>query len=242
MNRIDLYIKKDLLQYILMQRTQYLKKTIIHKAVAKLLRFFSFSDFGSIKANILLNHNGIKNEYNTDMWSEYISIKDQLPESAENILDIGCGIGGIDIYLYKHYKNSSNIYLIDKSAIDDNLHYGFKDQGSFYNSLLLTRSFLVENNVPEERIFVQEANAENIIEFNQQFDLIISLISWGFHYPVATYLKSAFDKLKTNGMIIIDVRKDSNGIEELKEEFKEVNIIKEFSKHFRVMVKKSYSA
>jgi len=132
--------------------------------------------------------------------------------------------------------------LIDKSAIDVNLHYGFKDQGSFYNSLLLTRSFLVENNVPEERIFVQEANAENIIEFNQQFDLIISLISWGFHYPVATYLKSAFDKLKTNGMIIIDVRKDSNGIEELKEEFKEVNIIKEFSKHFRVMVKKSYSA
>ena len=89
---------------------------------------------------------------------------------------------------------------------------------------------------------MQEANAENIIEFNQQFDLIISLISWGFHYPVATYLKSAFDKLKTNGMIIIDVRKDSNGIEELKEEFKEVNIIKEFSKHFRVMVKKSYSA
>lgn len=242
MNRIDLYIKKDLLQYILMQRTQYLKKTIIHKAVAKLLRVFSFSDFGSIKANILLNHNGIKNEYNTDMWSEYISIKDQLPESAENILDIGCGIGGIDIYLYKHYKNSSNIFLIDKSAIDDNLHYGFKDQGSFYNSLLLTRTFLIENNVPEERIFVQEANAENIIEFNQQFDLIISLISWGFHYPVATYLKSAFDKLKTNGMIIIDVRKDSNGIEELKEEFKEVNIIKEFSKHFRVMVKKSYSA
>lgn len=242
MNRIDLYIKKDLLQYILMQRTQYLKKTIIHKAVAKLLRVFSFSDFGSIKANILLNHNGIKNEYNTDMWSEYISIKDQLPESAENILDIGCGIGGIDIYLYKHYKNSSNIYLIDKSAIDDNLHYGFKDQGSFYNSLLLTRTFLIENNVPEERIFVQEANAENIIEFNQQFDLIISLISWGFHYPVETYLRSAFDKLKTNGMIIIDVRKDSNGIEELKEEFKEVNIIKEFSKHFRVMVKKSYSA
>jgi len=242
MNRIDLYIKKDLLQYILMQRTQYLKKTIIHKAVAKLLRVFSFSDFGSIKANILLNHNGIKNEYNTDMWSEYISIKDQLPESAENILDIGCGIGGIDIYLYKHYKNSSNIFLIDKSAIDDNLHYGFKDQGSFYNSLLLTRTFLIENNVPEERIFVQEANAENIIEFNKQFDLIISLISWGFHYPVATYLKSAFDKLKTNGMIIIDVRKDSNGIEELKEEFKEVNIIKEFSKHFRVMVKKSYSA
>jgi len=242
MNRIDLYIKKDLLQYILMQRTQYLKKTIIHKAVAKLLRVFSFSDFGSIKANILLNHNGIKNEYNTDMWSEYISIKDQLPESAENILDIGCGIGGIDIYLYKHYKNSSNIYLIDKSAIDDNLHYGFKDQGSFYNSLLLTRTFLIENNVPEERIFVQEANAENIIEFNQQFDLIISLISWGFHYPVETYLRTAFDKLKTNGMIIIDVRKDSNGIEELKEEFKEVNIIKEFSKHFRVMVKKSYSA
>ncbi len=242
MNRIDLYIKKDLLQYILMQRTQYLKKTIIHKAVAKLLRVFSFSDFGSIKANILLNHNGIKNEYNTDMWSEYISIKDQLPESAENILDIGCGIGGIDIYLYKHYKNSSNIFLIDKSAIDDNLHYGFKDQGSFYNSLLLTRTFLIENNVPEERIFVQEANAENIIEFNQQFDLIISLISWGFHYPVETYLRSAFDKLKTNGMIIIDVRKDSNGIEELKEEFKEVNIIKEFSKHFRVMVKKSYSA
>ena len=242
MNRIDLYIKKDLLQYILMQRTQYLKKTIIHKAVAKLLRVFSFSDFGSIKANILLNHNGIKNEYNTDMWSEYISIKDQLPESAENILDIGCGIGGIDIYLYKHYKNSSNIFLIDKSAIDDNLHYGFKDQGSFYNSLLLTRTFLIENNVPEERIFVQEANAENIIEFNQQFDLIISLISWGFHYPVETYLRTAFDKLKTNGMIIIDVRKDSNGIEELKEEFKEVNIIKEFSKHFRVMVKKSYSA
>lgn len=189
MNKINLNIKKDSLQYILMQRTQYLKKTIIHKAVAKFLRFFSFSGFGSmLKANILLNPIGIKNEYNNDMWSEYISIKDHLPEYAESILDIGCGIGGIDIYLYKHYKNSANIYLIDKSAIDDNLHYGFKDHGSFYNSLMLTRSFLSKNNVPEERIFVQEANAGNTIEFNQKFDLIISLISWGFHYPVTTYL------------------------------------------------------
>src|ERR1035438_286721 len=43
-------------------------------------------------------------------------IKPPLPKVANNILDIGCGIGIINLYIYEHYNKIPNFYLMDKTA------------------------------------------------------------------------------------------------------------------------------
>ncbi|MFT6946110.1 MAG: SAM-dependent methyltransferase [Vicingaceae bacterium] len=229
-------IDKKAIPFILFQRTQYIEKSYIHKAVAKFFRVFSScTSLNSIlKANDLLSRDSIRSVYHNDMVSEFESIKNELPESAENVLDIGCGIAGIDILISRHYGHKVNICLLDKSTIDNDLHYGFEKRGSFYNSLALSKKVLVDNGVHEANVFVQEATNGNTINFDKKFDLIISIISWGFHYPVEVYLDQVYSNLNTGGLLILDVRKESSGLEQLINKFGNHNIVKEFEKHFRV--------
>ena len=140
----------------------------------------------------------------------------------------------MDVLISSHYDNKIEVCLLDKSSIDRDLHYGFEKRGSFYNSLSLAKKVLVDNGVLEKNIFLQEATNDNAINFNKKFDLIISTISWGFHYPVEIYLDEVFSELNVDGILIIDVRKESNGRELLQDKFGNGKIIKEFTKHDRL--------
>lgn len=222
--------------YILFQRTQYIKKTKLHKAFAKLFRMVTncTSLEGILKSNKLLSSKSIKEEYYRDMVSEYESIKSELPAKAENILDIGCGIAGLDLLISEHYNHSVNLHLLDKSSTDKEVHYGFEEVGSFYNSLSLSKKVLIDNGVNKKRVFLQEATEDNSINFDNEFDLIISIISWGFHYPVETYLNEVYNKLRIGGILILDVRKESDGLVQLKNKFNNCFTVKEYKKHYRV--------
>ena len=68
-------------------------------------------------------------------------------------------------------------------------------------------------------------------------DFVISTISWGFHFPVSTYLKSVANVLSENGILIIDIRKDTGGENELKTEF-QIEPIRIFSKYVTYRCKK----
>jgi len=231
-------IQNNFVPFILMQRTQYVEKSFLFRAVSKALKTVGYAKYpGLVKVNQIFNSRKIRNLYQSDMEAEFKSIAGYIPFVAHNILDIGCGIGGIDALLAAHYKFNIDVFLIDKSEIDGDLHYGYYSKGSYYNSLTCSKKFLTDNGVPSGRIFLQEANESNSILFDAKFDLIISLISWGFHYPVQTYIDAVIDKLATDGLLIIDVRKDSKGIQELETKFEQVEISKEFRKHFRVKAK-----
>ena len=52
-------------------------------------------------------------------------IKEYLPSKVENIMDIGCGLGIINIYLNDIYINQPNFFLLDKNRIDKKIKYGF---------------------------------------------------------------------------------------------------------------------
>jgi SAM-dependent methyltransferase len=233
-------IDNKAIPFILFQRTQYIKKSIAHKAMSKAFRIFSkcTSLESILKANTLLSGGSIKKEYYDDMVSEFETIKNELPETANNILDIGCGIAGLDLLISRHYDNKVNINLLDKSTTDNDVHYGFEKRGSFYNSLSLSKKVLVENGIQENNIFLQEATNDNAINFDKKFDLIISIISWGFHYPIEVYLDEVYNKLSVGGILIVDVRKESDGLEQLKNKFGEYFVIEEFKKHNRVKLVK----
>ena len=68
----------------------------------------------------------------------------------------------------------------------------------------------------------------------EALDLVISLISWGFHYPVAVYADQVREILRPGGRVILDVRKGTDGREQLEARFPRVLQISETRKKERL--------
>ena len=170
--------------------------------------------------------------YEGDIGRTYESIKAYLPKNCSRVLDIGCGLGGIDLMIYNHYNGNVELNLLDYSKIDDKIHYGYQNTGSIYNSLELSKEFLVMNGVDESKIKIH--NAENEFPIGR-FDVILSILSCGFHYPVSTYLDKVKDCL--DGVAIFDIRKHSNQEDELRKNFNHVEVIAEYTKCHRTLFK-----
>ena len=114
-------------------------------------------------------------------------IKEYLPSKVENIMDIGCGLGIINIYLNDIYINQPNFFLLDKNRIDKKIKYGFSSNYESYNDLNETKNLLLNNNININSIHT--VDVEKDIEINNKIDLVISLKSMGYHYPIDLYLK-----------------------------------------------------
>jgi SAM-dependent methyltransferase len=173
--------------------------------------------------------------------NEYIFNKIQpfINDHIYNILDIGCGLGGFDALLYNKLESTPQLFMMDKddeSPINGRHYTGFEKEPAAYNSLKATRDFLIKNNVLEEHISLIEA--ENGFPKQQEFDVVVSFLAWGFHFPVSYYINEVYRSLKNNGSLCIDLRKGTNGIDELKEYFKEVNLAYEGEKHLCVVATK----
>ncbi len=225
--------------YILFQRTAYLKYThsLLYRALRKVSPFSLYKK--TVHLESCVRGNKIKAMYMDDMTHEYNVIKGDLPENCQSVLDIGCGIAGINILVNQHYKNLDiKFYLLDKSEIENNVFYLFNSKGAFYNSLELACDTLSTNGILRKNIIPIVANEKNEIAIDEKIDLIISLISWGFHYPVSTYLDRAYEILSENGRLIIDVRKDTDGLDLLISKFAHVDVIEENTTRKRVVCSK----
>jgi hypothetical protein len=64
-------------------------------------------------------------------------------------------------------------------------------------------------------------------------------MTWGFHFPVETYLDRVHELLNENGSLIIDVRKGSGGLERLSQRFERCDIIQDARNRVRVCAGKT---
>ena len=96
---------------------------------------------------------------------------------------------------------------------------------------------LEANGISSNRIYTQEVMGNHIFP-DEQFDFIVSLISWGFHYPVETYLDKVYDLMKLGGKLIIDIRKGSSGEKLIKQKFGSIQVLKDTQKSRRILVQK----
>jgi SAM-dependent methyltransferase len=173
------------------------------------------------------------------MRDEYNSIKHVLPNSCSTVLDIGCGVAGIDVFIERHYSGQApDFYLLDKSRVEQSVFYMFHEQAAFYNSLNVAGETLHANGISNGRIHLIEATDRNEIGMGAPVDLALSLLSWGFHYPVATYVERVHELLSEHGVVILDVRKGTDDIEVLRRTFGRVDIIFATGKQYRVVARK----
>lgn len=229
-------------RYILLQRTEYLTFTnrSLPRFIRRLIPSLDYRRWVEFEAR--LNAGKVIALYMTDMEKEYESIKDFLPPICSRILDIGCGIAGIDVLLYEHYSNEGiEFFLLDKSAVEENIYYDYEEKGAFYNSLELSEETLVRNGVDRNRIHLLEASEGSGIDIEKPVDLALSLLSWGFHYPVGTYLEQVHGVLDVGGVLILDVRKGTGGLDQIREKFGHYTVVREDAKYTRVCATKSRS-
>jgi hypothetical protein len=142
--------------------------------------------------------------YEADLWRTYLEIRTHLPEACSGAsLDIGSGLGGIDVLLSRHYGGELNVNLLDgeRDAPVMALHR------ETFSSEAVARDFLIANGVPANRIgYYTPASAS----LTKVWDLVLSLGSWCFHYAPDAYLPRLLEGggLHSDTVIILDVRRD----------------------------------
>jgi hypothetical protein len=129
-------------------------------------------------------------DYLNSIEQDFKEIEPHLPERVDSILDIGCGMAGIDVYLKRKFPNAS-LSLLDGDGKFP--MYNYRANCPPYSSRKAAESLLTANGVKVDR-WHDVGTQEEL-----KADLIVSLLSWGFHYPLGTY--------KVSGFCIADLRK-----------------------------------
>jgi hypothetical protein len=228
-------LPKEANEYVLLQRTSLIKDER-SKLTKKLSRFGlgkSYED--EVRDQSKENNAEISNGYYTEIEKVFNTLKPHISKNTQSILDIGSGLAGLDVFLWSLLqKNQPKIYLLDKTKVEKKIWYEFKSHGAFYNSLDLAKKNLMSNGVESSNITVIEAPNNGIIKNIKNIDLVISTISWGFHYPVDLYIDSVLSLMSKKGVLIIDVRKNKGGLDTLAAKFKTISIIKNEKKYLTV--------
>lgn len=205
-------------RYVLFQRTSLLPKRRFLDRIEKLLKLMKVYNRGYekfVERYAKTEAERIDKEYFYQINTLVKTIIPHIPRETRSILDIGCGIAGLDLFLYNNLDDPKLI-LLDKTEMEDVVWYSFRNKGAYYNSLNLSKEMLELNGVPSSKIkLLQASDAGDICLKSNSVDLIVSTLSWGFHYPVGVYIDSAANILKNSGTLIIDVRKNTNGRAEL---------------------------
>ena len=178
--------------------------------------------------NIFINFNQTKDiasEAENLFKSEMDTFKEFLPKNVKNIMDIGCGLGIINVLLNKFYNDKTSFYLLDKNRIDKKIKYGFSSNYESYNDLNETKQILLENNISENRLFLFDV--EKDIQIDSKIDLVISLKSMGYHYPFETYLHLLRECCNENTIFIFDVSVDAFDENLFKKYFADIDTIYE---------------
>jgi SAM-dependent methyltransferase len=171
--------------------------------------------------------------YEDDLRREHEQMAPFLPPAASRVLDIGCGLAGIDLFLHRHYGGGFNLVLLDRDGRSGSF-YGFRAEAAYYNSLALARALLCANGVPDAGIATFDLDRDGF-PGGAPYDLVVSLLSWGFHYPVGVYLERVLGALAPGGVVIMDVRKGTDGEQQLEAAFgAPPRLITDAPKHRRV--------
>jgi len=137
--------------------------------------------------------------YHAAIVATYQNIAPHLPRNVGRALDIGSGLGGIDVLISRHYRGKTEICPID--GVDD--QPVVNSHSMTFNSERVTRDFLKANRVRQVSYY-----ASNALPTPMPARLVVSFASWCFHYPPGTYLSFVKRCLVPGGTLIVDVRRE----------------------------------
>lgn len=134
----------------------------------------------------------VKRRYAAHVEEDYKGMLPHLPEKVGKILEIGCGMAGIQVFLKQKYPDAV-LELLDGDKVSNAGGAGYSNNPDVYNSRKHTEMLLNANGVTVSRW--HDLYTKELLEA----DLIISMASLGYHYPLNTY--------KLKGFCIVDLRR-----------------------------------
>ena len=230
-------LRSNALPYLLLQRTQY-QRPIPRFVRGRILR--------NVYNRYLVGpfHIGRTKQvaqcYFDDMLGKFGLIEPVLAKrNVRKVLDIGAGLAGINAVINERFQHNGPIdfYLLDKDMISSRIYYFFEEDGAAYNSFDITRSFLIANGIESQHLHFIDINREHFPS-DIGFDVVISLISWGFHYPVDVYVDHVYEALIPGGVLIMDIRRNTDGLETLRSRFNSIEILEQETKYIKVAAEK----
>lgn len=119
------------------------------------------------------------------------------PQPKE-VLDIGSGIGAVDVAIAKY--TNARIHLLDG---EDSKPIIYK-QDQPYNSRAIVKQFMADNNIELDGYGYMSPG----LTYPVKADLIISFRAWCYHFPPHTYLQLVKDSCHPRTRLIVDIRGD----------------------------------
>jgi hypothetical protein len=127
-----------------------------------------------------------------------------IPHGCFNrVVSIGPGNGILELLLMKRVP--VNVLLLVDIEESDIHQHGFASHGSGYASLRAAKDFLVANGIEADSIFVCNPRIAPLSIFPS--DLIMSILSMGFHYPCDDYTDFILRSLQSGGQTVFDKRR-----------------------------------
>ncbi|MBU6310852.1 hypothetical protein KGO06_02890 [Patescibacteria group bacterium] len=208
MNRKNIRSVSSFAAYlILLQRTQYQLLSFLPKGIRRRLdpasKWYNFY----LRAEAFVFHSRILRLLNADMDSEVSEIKRFFPERVGSILGIGSGVA-LEIALLARAFPKARVRLVDKEMVSQKIYYGLQSQGSYYNSWAAVREVAESVGVDSSGWLFTDVDVKNPIisvSTSEPYDIVVSFLSWGFHYPISVY-SSIFAAIKLQGIVVLDIQ------------------------------------
>lgn len=136
----------------------------------------------------------VKRRYAAHVAEDFAGMEPHLPpvDRVRTILEVGCGMAALQVFMKQRYPDA-RLELLDGDTVTKEGGGGYDNKPDVYNSRKHTELLLGANGVAVARW--HELNTKELLEA----DLIISMASWGYHYPLSTY--------RAKGFAIIDLRR-----------------------------------
>jgi SAM-dependent methyltransferase len=150
-------------------------------------------------------------------WRERMSAQYYAFERAcngmwwHNVLDIGCGLAGIDALLVRKF-GARRVHLLDGDGSASQVN-GWNRATDAWNDVEKGVELVRVNGGPDIEVITHIAGRQ--LQIDDQLDLVISLRSWGHHYPIPVYLPLVRQVLRSDGMLILDIRRKTDGVQQL---------------------------
>lgn len=162
--------------------------------------------------------------YKHHLVSRFKIIRQFLPESCERNLDVGGGMGGINILLNKCYPRLTTT-IID--GVDDEPELELHRIPT--NHAGVGAAFLAKNDHPRVHyLSPMEATAYAMRHAAswERYDLVTSFGSWCFHYAPSAYIDYVDARTEPGARLIIEVRHEKHDwLKQLCERFDHVGMI-----------------